>query len=155
MSSSDIVYTLSPCTEEDIPSLCKVWEASFATSKSHSLIFPPSLIDPVDLASWYCDRLKQMMTTHPELRFYKVTLAETGEIAAWSRWVFPHERSLDQTASKPRFGDALEGMNTAFDSAIKGTLDEWRAKYVNPEDTYGMKSAIAQENPPLTSSHAL
>jgi len=158
--SKEEIYALSRVTEADLPELFTLWQISFASSRWHTLSFPPT-IDPVALEKWYIGRGTSLLSK-PGVQSFKMTDRRTGQIVACSRWGFPSAQAGNANANanvdvtdegKEGEGDeatkkkdvALVGMNERLFDEVGATLNKWREKYVKWEDTYGKYLSIYQD----------
>ena len=106
-------FELQPATLEDIPELVKVYHAAFADDKHFNACYgavPPRVLYELDTQSF--TDIFDLRWVH----FFKVVDTETGCIAGWSQWEYPHtaeEARVAQEATR-----AKRGKENPFD--IKG-----------------------------------
>ena len=82
------------------------------------------------------------MLSKPEIRCFKVTETETGNLAAWARWGFPHKFTEEEKAARSAEKKANssydwpEGTNLDIADIKFGALDRIRDQNVDYENDY-------------------
>lgn len=137
-------FPISPCTIDDIDSLYAVYLAAFSLFEVHDLLYPPSTYDHEDSAVWFRKRVIQQLS-QPEIHWFKITDASTGQVVAIARWGYPHVRppkkEEEKTEELKKLAEASawpKGTNVKLANAKFGRLGVWREKYIDWENTYSM-----------------
>jgi hypothetical protein len=145
-------FSLSPCTPEDVEGMVQVYLSAFASDHFARASFPPS-IPASELHRWLTARFLGQFKKR-EMHTFKVVHNESGSLAAFLRWQFPHvlteaEKAEREVEKKFREAEKKEGRdpawpvgaNLAVCDAKFGQLDVNKEKYVDGETMYGKYAA--------------
>jgi len=126
--------------------MVNVYERAFQNDYLSSFTFPKNAIPTSVKRRWLHNRFLTSLSK-PEIRNFKVVDTETGNIAAWSRWGFPHALNEEEKAEKDRKKERekLEGKKSEWPEGANlelcdlkfGALDRMRNQNVDWENTYG------------------
>jgi GNAT superfamily N-acetyltransferase len=136
-------FVLSECTLDDLPAMITVHLDAFANDPFSSYTFPREIIGATEQHRW----MTEFLTGHfakPEMAFYKITETNTGNLAAWIRYVVPHLLSEEESERRKQERDKKmqagtfwpRGTNLEIVAATFGTLAKLKEKYLNDAETY-------------------
>ncbi|KAH8594314.1 hypothetical protein B0O99DRAFT_625576 [Bisporella sp. PMI_857] len=94
-------FAISLCTHNDLLEMVRVYQAAWINDLFNNACFPSEKIDPYseEKYEWIKER-QTLAMAKPENRTFKITDLETGRIAAWSRWCYPHVLSPEEKAAR-------------------------------------------------------
>lgn len=140
-------FHLSELLPTDLPSQVSIYHAAFASDPVHRTFFPA--VTPEDEVAWLTQRFPRPFA-RPGMRHFKLVDADSGRIAGFCRWKYPHVLTAQQEAEKTaeaekeagktaedRMRDFPRGADPEICREFFGALDSMQAKWFDERDMYG------------------
>ncbi|KAF8867113.1 hypothetical protein BDZ45DRAFT_609269 [Acephala macrosclerotiorum] len=142
-------FALSECAVSDVPSMVEVYLGAFSTDYFGQFVFPRPQIPDSEMHRWLTTRFTSLFSKR-EIHTFKITDNETGKMAAFLRWTFPHELTEEERREREEEKREKErvkaetghdptwpkGANLEICGEKFGGLDRLQEKYVNKKETY-------------------
>ncbi|CZR60970.1 uncharacterized protein PAC_10866 [Phialocephala subalpina] len=149
MGSQTQTFTLSECTISDVPDIIDVYLAAFSTDYFGQFLFPRHKISDQEMLRWLTSRFSSLFSKR-EVHTFKITDNETGKMAAFLRWTFPHELTEKERLERDEEKKEKErvkketghdptwpvGANLEICGEKFGELERMMERYVDKKETY-------------------
>ncbi|KFY70498.1 hypothetical protein V499_09121 [Pseudogymnoascus sp. VKM F-103] len=130
-------FKVVPCELSDMTVCADIFDEAFADDPAIIYLYPRS--DPKVLKEKSIQNFEKSFTA-PGVKYFKVVLEDTGEIVAFSKWVYPH--TPDPNAEDPetaiRMQQHVPGSNEELVVEFFTKFLRGRRKWVVPETHYFM-----------------
>ncbi|OBT49905.1 hypothetical protein VE04_09239 [Pseudogymnoascus sp. 24MN13] len=130
-------FKVVPCELSDMTVCADIFDEAFADDPAIIYLYPRS--DPKVLKEKSIQNFEKSFTA-PGVKYFKVVLEDTGEIVAFSKWVYPHppDPNAEDPETAIRMQQHVPGSNEELVVEFFTKFLRGRRKWVVPETHYFM-----------------